>query len=318
MKGFGDYGFPESHAASFALLAYASAWLKRHYPAAFCCALLNSQPMGFYSPSQLVQDLRRHGVRVLPVDVCHSQAESSLERSGDEPPALRLGLMQIKGLGAATALRIVEARTGQRWRSIADLASRAGLDRGELDLLAESGAMKSLSGNRHQAHWQARSIEAARPLLSHHEPDDGVELPPPTESREMIADYRTLGLTLGRHPVAVLRERGELQRCRPASELATQPSGRFVRVGGLVTCRQRPGTASGVLFLTLEDETGNINVVVWRDRQERFRKALLTGQFLLVKGILENRDTVVHVVAGEIIDRSAAMGGLASQSRDFH
>ena len=318
MKGFGDYGFPESHAASFALLAYASAWLKRHHPAAFCCALLNSQPMGFYSPSQLVQDLRRHGVQVLPVDVNHSLAESSLDARGAAAPALRLGLHLVKGLRTETAHRLAEARPVRGFRSIAELTARAGLDRGEVELLAQAGALVTLAGNRHQAHWQARAIEPFRPLLGSAEPDDGVRLPAPTESADVVADYRSLGLSLGRHPVALLRERGELERCCPAAELPLRGSGRFVRVGGLVTCRQRPGTASGVLFLTLEDDTGNINVVVWKDRQERFRKALLGGRLLLVKGIVENRDAVVHVIAGEIIDRSEALGGIESQSRDFH
>jgi error-prone DNA polymerase len=318
MKGFGDYGFPESHAASFALLAYASAWLKRHHPAAFCCALLNSQPMGFYSPSQLVQDLRRHGVQVLPVDVNHSLAESSLDARGAAAPALRLGLHLVKGLRTETAHRLAEARPVRGFRSMAELTARAGLDRGEVELLAQAGALVTLAGNRHQAHWQARAIEPFRPLLGRAEPDDGVRLPAPTESADVVADYRSLGLSLGRHPVALLRERGELQRCCPAAELSLRGSGRFVRVGGLVTCRQRPGTASGVLFLTLEDDTGNINVVVWKDRQERFRKALLGGRLLLVKGIVENRDAVVHVVAGEIIDCSEALGGIESQSRDFH
>ena len=318
MKGFGDYGFPESHAASFALLAYASAWLKCHHPAAFCCALLNSQPMGFYSPSQLVQDLRRHGVRVLPVDVSRSMAESSLETAEGTATSVRLGLHMVKGLRMDTAQRIVEARTRHNLQSITALCAAAGLDRGEVELLAQAGALGSLAGNRHQAHWQARAIEPPRPLLVCPELDDGVALPPPSESQNVVADYRSLGLSLGRHPVALLRERGEFQRCCPAAELPRRGSGRFVRVGGLVTCRQRPGTASGVLFLTLEDDTGNINVVVWRDRQERFRKALLGGRLLLVKGIVENRDAVVHVIAGEIIDRSEALGGIASQSRDFH
>ena len=324
MKGFGDYGFPESHAASFALLAYASAWLKRHYPAAFCCALLNSQPMGFYSASQLVQDLRRHGVDVLPVDVTHSGWESSLEvlpGGARDFPALRLGLQQLKGFSMATAERIVTARAEKRFQSVSDMAARAGLDRGELDLLAGGGALAVLAGHRRQAHWRTRAIEAPRPLLptmAHDiDPDDGVSLAAPTEEVDMAEDYRSLGLTLGRHPVALLRERGVLLRCRPAGELPQCPSGRFVRVAGLVTCRQRPGTASGVLFLTLEDETGNINVVVWRDRQERFRRALVSGRLLLVKGIVENRDAVVHVIAGEILDHSGALGQLVSDSRDF-
>ena len=349
MKGFGDYGFPESHAASFALLAYASAWLKCHYPAAFCCALLNSQPMGFYSPSQLVQDLRRHGVTVLPVDVDHSDWDCTLEENATEngakngvrvkfssgkltltpfsepfSPALRLGLRQISGFNAAAAERIVAARARRAFDGLHDLARRALLDRGEMDLLAGAGALGRLGGHRHQAHWQAAAIEEPRPLLEDaeraatHRLHDAVELPAPAEAEDMVQDYRSTGLTLGRHPLALLRARQPFAGCRRAQELAGLNNGRFVRVAGLVTGRQRPGTASGVLFLTLGDETGNVNVVVWRDRQERFRKALLRGQLLLVKGVMESRDGVVHVIAGEILDHSAALGALQTRSRDFH
>ncbi|HQY71078.1 MAG TPA: error-prone DNA polymerase [Pseudomonadales bacterium] len=322
MKGFGDYGFPESHAASFALLAYASAWLKCHYPAAFCCALLNSQPMGFYSPSQLVQDLRRHGVTVLPVDVDRSEWDCALERCDGQSPALRLGLRQISGFNAAAAGRIVAARRRRAFDDLHDLARRALLDRSELDLLAGAGALVRLGGHRHQAHWQAAAIEEPRPLFDRAETaqllHDAVELPAPGEAEDLVQDYRSIGLTLGRHPLALLRARQPFAGCCSAHQLHALNSGRFVRVAGLVTGRQRPGTASGVLFLTLEDETGNINVVVWRDRQERFRKALLRGKLLLVKGVMESRDSVVHVIAGEILDHSAALGALQTRSRDFH
>lgn len=320
--GFGEYGFPESHAASFALLVYASAWLKCHEPAAFCAALLNSQPMGFYSPSQLVQDLRRHGVTVLPVDVDRSEWDCALERRDGQNPALRLGLRQISGFNAAAAGRIVAARRRRAFDDLHDLARRALLDRGELDLLAGAGALVRLGGHRHQAHWQAAAIEEPRPLFERAETaqllHDAVELPAPGEAEDLVQDYRSIGLTLGRHPLALLRARAPFAGCCSAHQLHALNSGRFVRVAGLVTGRQRPGTASGVLFLTLEDETGNINVVVWRDRQERFRKALLRGKLLLVKGVMESRDSVVHVIAGEILDHSAALGALQTRSRDFH
>ncbi|MFM7786273.1 MAG: OB-fold nucleic acid binding domain-containing protein, partial [Gammaproteobacteria bacterium] len=247
-----------------------------------------------------------------------SSATAATGRRGEV--ALRLGLHQIHGLGEATALRIEAARRERPFGSLTDLATRASLDRGELGLLASAGALAGLAGHRRQAHWRALALEAPRPLIGRGDPgmDDGVQLAPPGESAEVFEDYRMLGLTLGRHPVALLRERGVLPRCRSARELESCPGGRFVRVAGLVTCRQRPGTASGVLFLTLEDESGNINVVVWRDRQERYRRALVSGRLLLVKGIVENRETVVHVVAGEIIDRSEALRGLRAASRDFH
>jgi len=345
MKGFGDYGFPESHAASFALLAYASAWLKCHYPAAFCCALLNSQPMGFYSPSQLVQDLRRHGVSVLPADVDHSEWGCTLENGSrgngvsrqngvrDEFPSgnssltpfcLRLGLRQVSGFNAAAAERIVAARRYRSFDGLQDLARRALLDRHDLELLAGAGALARLAGHRHQAHWEVAAIEEPRPLFERAERagagrlQDATVLPAPNEVVDVIEDYRSTGLTLRRHPLALLRARQPFAGCRSARELQALASGRFVRVAGLVTGRQRPGTASGVLFLTLEDETGNINVVVWRDRQERFRRALLSGQLLLVKGVMESRDSVIHVIAGEILDHSAALGQLRARSRDFH
>ncbi len=313
MKGFGDYGFPESHSASFALLAYASAWLKCHYPAAFCCALLNSQPMGFYSASQLVQDVRRHDVAVLPVDVQSSGWESSLEGKG---PAIRLGMHRISGFGQAGAERILGARALHRFADVQDLARRARLDRGDLDTLAGAGALASLAGHRHQAHWRTRAVEEQRPLFGSDELDDGVQLPAPREGADIREDYRSIGLTLGRHPMALLRPR--FARCRSARDLQAVSSGATVRVAGLVSGRQRPGTASGVLFLTLEDETGNINVVVWRDRQERYRQALLKGRLLLVRGIIESRDSVIHVIADEILDHSPVLGALPTRSRDFH
>ena len=317
MKGFGDYGFPESHAASFALLAYASAWLKCHYPAAFCCALLNSLPMGFYSASQLVQDIRRHGVEVKPIDVDHSQWESTLVRTKDiNAPALRLGLKLIKGLSADTAGRIINARSQQAFRNVHDLSQRAGLDSGERERLASAGALARIGGHRYQAHWRTQAVEPHRPLLAvadaanaNYEAEE-TQLQAPEESHDVFEDYRSTGLTLRRHPLALLRAQHPFRQCRRAAELATLNSGRFVQVAGLVTGRQRPGTASGVLFLTLEDETGNISVVIWKNRQEPFRKALLSGQLLLVKGIAETRDRVTHVIAGEIIDQTPALARL--------
>ena len=323
MQGFGEYGFPESHASSFALLAYASAWIKCHYPAAWCCALLNSQPMGFYSPSQLVQEVRRHGVTVLPIDIDCSIWDCTLENRSSSV-AIRLGLRQIDGLAQTAAARIVAARHGHAFDNLHDLAHRAQLQSHELTLLAGAGALQRLGGHRRQAHWRSAAIEEPRPLFDAVEcaagvtADDGVLLAAPCEAEEIAQDYRSQGLTPGRHPLAMLRDREPFVRCRTAAGLAALDGARFVRVAGLVTGRQRPGTASGVLFLTLEDETGNINVIVWRDRQERFRTALLRARLLLVKGVLESRDGVAHVIAGELIDHSAALGTLRTVSRDFH
>jgi error-prone DNA polymerase len=441
--GFGEYGFPESHAASFALLVYASAWLKKHEPAAFCAALLNSQPMGFYAPSQLVQDAQRHGVQVLPVDVLASgwestvagaahvgaghalaggdhapengrfqgtpQPEPSLSRpwaapttarsvpgvggasalvggghapeSGDrqgtpqpEPslsrpwaapttagsvpgvggvsalvggghapesgrcqetpstttaaatthsPAdtigtLRLGLQMVQGLSREGAERLIAARA-QPWETFEQLARRAKLDRRDLGCLARAGALASVAGHRHAARWMVAGIEDRPPLIAdvpmaEAEPD----LPIPREGEDISADYASLGLSLGRHPMALLRPRLARLRMRSATDLLSARHGQAVRAAGLVTCRQRPGTASGVVFVTLEDETGTVNVVVWRDVSQRQRRVLLGARLLAVHGVLERDGEVAHLIAGRLEDLSTMLGELVTQSRDFH
>ncbi|MEK9870560.1 MAG: error-prone DNA polymerase [Gammaproteobacteria bacterium] len=340
IKGFGDYGFPESHAASFALLVYISAWLKRHEPAAFYCGLLNSQPMGFYSPSQLVQDARRHDIEVRPVDVNQSEWESTLEkplRMGEiasSQPAIRLGFQRIKGLKEDAALRIIETRRRQPIRSIQDIARRARLDKGDLGRLTEGGAFKSLTGHRYQAHWEVGGLLPESPLLDGEtnpvlanvaEPaaayarETPVILPPPLESDDLRADYTSLGLTLGRHPMALLREQPDspFYRCKRASELEVINHGRFVQVAGIVTGRQRPASASGVIFLTLEDETNNINVVIWTRVLETFRSAVVQGRLLKVKGVLEREASVIHVIAGHVEDLSHYLEHFSLRSRDF-
>jgi error-prone DNA polymerase len=319
IQGFGVYGFPESHSASFALLAYVSAWLKCHYPAAYCCALLNSQPMGFYSPSQLIQDVKRHDVEVYPIDVLYSDWDHRLEAGAaqnSQQPAIRLGLRLIKGFSRVVAERIVAVRTQVIPQSLTQLAHAAQLSQAHLSLLSSASALGSLSNNRRQAHWDALAVNDLRPLLIAGQSDtpldavDGgakhsVILAAPSEVEIIGADYSATGVSLGRHPMAILRERIELiQRCKRQSDLASMGHKRFIRVAGLVTGRQRPGTASGVIFLTLEDETGNINVVVWTSVQERCREALLKGRLLVVKGVLETDGSVVHVIAQELIDCS--------------
>ena len=319
IQGFGVYGFPESHSASFALLAYVSAWLKCHYPAAYCCALLNSQPMGFYSPSQLIQDVKRHDVEVYPIDVLYSDWDHRLEAGAaqnSQQPAIRLGLRLIKGFSRVVAERIVAVRTQVIPQSLTQLAHAAQLSQAHLSLLSSAGTLGSLSNNRRQAHWDALAVNDLRPLLIAGQSDtpldavDGgakhsVILAAPSEVEIIGADYSATGVSLGRHPMAILRERIELiQRCKRQSDLASMGHKRFIRVAGLVTGRQRPGTASGVIFLTLEDETGNINVVVWTSVQERCREALLKGRLLVVKGVLETDGSVVHVIAQELIDCS--------------
>jgi error-prone DNA polymerase len=310
IQGFGVYGFPESHSASFALLAYISAWLKCHYPAAFCCALLNSQPMGFYSPSQLVQDARRHQIEVRPIDVCHSNWEHSLETDTADEPAIRLGLCLIKGFSCNTAAKIIATRTRQSFNSITQLTRTAELSQSDLALLSSAGALRSLTSNRRQAQWDALAIEQYRPLLDAPAEPLTQALPSilsaPSEVEELNADYSTVGLTLGRHPMEILRQQSSLlQRCKRSTDLAALGNRRFVRVAGLVTGRQRPGTASGVIFLTLEDETGNSNIVVWTSVQTRCREALLKAHLLMVKGVVETDGNVVHVVAQELTDISS-------------
>lgn len=359
--GFGEYGFPESHAASFALLVYVSAWLKCHEPAVFLAALLNSQPMGFYAPSQLVQDARRHGVEVRAVDVmisvwdCALEAAEAREPNGEaggvkeaiaDPaikkpprelalnpqvslrtayatdcasPSVRLGLRMINGLSAAAAARIVAARQVRVFASTADLAERAALNRQDLKLLADAGALHVLAGNRRQAHWQVAGIERTTPLLQQATLQEPLPaFAPPSEGESLLADYASTGLTLGRHPLALLRSRLQRLRFITAAELRNAPHGRPVHAAGIVTGRQRPGTASGVVFVTLEDETGNVNVVVWRDLADRQRRELLGARLLGVHGILERDGDVLHLIAGRLTDHSALLGTLETASRDFH
>jgi error-prone DNA polymerase len=319
IQGFGEYGFPESHAASFALLAYASSWLKCHEPAAFLCALLNSQPMGFYSPSQLVQDARRHGIEVRPVDVAISGWESTLEpvEQGGQP-AVRLGLALQRGMGKEAALRIEEARAIRPFASVADLARRAGLDRADLQVLAASNALRALAGHRREALWQAVGAVPDKDLLRPTVPqEEQPALPAPSEGDDIVGDYRSQGLTLGRHPLALLRQRLLEKRFMPASTLAEFQDGQLARACGLVTVRQRPGTAKGVLFMTLEDETGNVNVIVWPTLVEQQRREVLNAPLLGVYGIWQRQGEVRHLVAKRLVDLSHLLGRLDTRSRDF-
>ncbi|MGB3288939.1 MAG: error-prone DNA polymerase [Burkholderiaceae bacterium] len=324
LEGFGEYGFPESHAASFAKLAYISAWLKRHEPEAFLAALLNAQPMGFYSPSQLVQDARRHHVIVLPVDIQASGWDADLEpacESGPgKRPAVRLGLNQVKGLSRDAARRIEAARGAQAFRTTQDLAARAGLDRHEMDALAAANALQALSGHRRLARWQA----ASQPLkgLLHDAPiAEAVQprLPAPTEGQDIHADYRSLGLTLGRHPTALLRPALRARRFVPAAELAADyPDRRLARACGIVTGRQRPQTAKGTVFVTLEDETGNVNVIVHAELALRQHAALVQSRLLGVYGIWQRHQGISHLLANRLVDLSELLGSLPTRSRNFH
>jgi error-prone DNA polymerase len=317
--GFGEYGFPESHAASFALLVYVSAWLKRHEPAAFTAALINSQPMGFYAPSQLVQDARRHGVEVRPVDVRSSDWDCTLEPGEGGEPALRLGLRLAKGLPEAAARRLVEARARGGFADVQSLASRAALDRRELGCLAAAGALAALAGHRHRAAWDVAGVEGPLPILPEPRIAEGIPLlRTPREGEDIVADYAHTGLTLRRHPVALLRERLAARGCVPAVGLRELPHGATVRTAGLVITRQRPGSAGGVTFVTLEDETGSINLIVWRDVAERQRRVLLGSRLMAVAGELQIEGEVLHVIAHRLADFSAWLGALVAPARNFH
>ncbi|RKP50589.1 error-prone DNA polymerase [Trinickia fusca] len=388
IEGFGDYGFPESHAASFALLVYQSAWLKRYEPAAFLAGLLNSQPLGFYSPSQLVQDAQRHGVSVEPPDVTVSDWDATLEKPGlpglrlqwretraqqaegeryralfeaarqgmlqtvlqavgrsyarpraiwqaarrlgarvRQPaaaygiggPAVRLGMRLIKGLSQSAAERIVEARRSGPFVDVDDLARRAMLTRRELEALAAANALASIAGHRREAWWAVSAQQAVQPLLRDAPIAEApLALPRATKGREIVDDYRSLGLTLNSHPLALLRPRLAKARFASVAELMHLKHGRFAHACGIVTVRQMPGTAGGTIFVSLEDETGTLNVIVWPSIVKAQRRALLGAGLLGVHGVLQREGEVVHLVARRLEDYSAWLGELDVASRDFH
>lgn len=384
IEGFGEYGFPESHAASFALLVYVSCWLKRHEPACFLAALLNAQPLGFYSPSQLVQDAQRHGVAVRAVDVMCSDWDCTLQgggasdeenvaapgpqavgsdpdsgqqlprsarrrtKSGSDPmagaceesgpspqqtaqsesdphlgPAVRLGLRLVGSLSETAARRIVAARAEGPFSSTEDLALRAGLDQGDLKALASADALRALSGHRRQQVWDASALKPAPALFKAVPVDeDWLELPAAGEGEEVVFDYAATGLSLRRHPVALLRAQLAQMKLLSAAQLRDLPDGRLVRACGLVVMRQQPQTAKGVVFVTLEDETGSVNVIVWKSLRERQRDVLLQSRLLAVYGVWQ-RDAqtggqVRHLIASRLRDLTPLLGALATRSREFH
>ncbi|WP_297910258.1 error-prone DNA polymerase [Thiomonas sp.] len=313
VQGFSEYGFPESHAASFALLVYASAWIKRHHPAQFLAALLNSQPMGFYTPSQLVQDARRHGVRVLPPDVRASAWDSTLE--GD---AVRLGLRLVRGLGREAARRIEAARADGDFDDPVDLARRAALAGSDMRLLAAADALRGLAGHRRQQVWQAAAVHALPPLLRGASPAEPVlELDAPSEGEDVVFDYAATGLSLRRHPLALLRERLHPRWLR-AAQLAALPDGSRVRACGLVTLRQQPETARGTTFVSLEDETGVVQVICWKSLRERQRQVLLRARLMAVAGRWQTDGAVGSLLAERLFDLTPLLGELPTASRDFH
>ncbi len=344
IQGFGEYGFPESHAASFAKLVYVSAWLKCHEPACFLAAMLNSLPMGFYGPSQLVQDARRHGIEVRAVDVQHSTWDCSLELAADAPnvrrqqaehpgihadqPDVRLGLRLVSGLPESTALRIEAARAAQPFSSTGDLALRASLDTRDLNALAAADALASLAGHRRQQVWEAAALKPAPALLEAVPTFEApLELPATPEGENIVFDYESTGLTLRRHPLALLRPRLAKKGLLSASQLNALPGGRRVAACGIVTVRQQPSTAKGTVFVTLEDETGPVNVIVWKSLREEQREPLMHAKLLAVWGEWQRSEddaarpgygAVRNLVAHQLEDLSPLLGRLTSQSRDFH
>ncbi|MGH8614112.1 MAG: error-prone DNA polymerase [Gammaproteobacteria bacterium] len=319
IEGFGEYGFPESHSASFALLVYVSAWLKCHEPAAFTAALLNSQPFGFYAPAQLVQDARRHDVDVRPVDVGVSEWDCTLEPSMTRQPVIRLGLRMVKHLSRAAAERLVQARSQVPFADVGDLSRRAQLDRGDIEALAAADALAQIAGHRHHAHWTVLGIEETTPLFAGTSVNEALPLlRRPTEGEAIVADYASLSLTLRRHPLALLRPRLARMAFATAESVRRLKHGDPVHTIGLVITRQRPGTATGVVFVTLEDETGYINLIIWSSLVEQQRKELLGGRLLGVVGEVQREGEVVHVLARRLHDHTLLLGRLVTASRNFH
>lgn len=352
MEGFGEYGFPESHAASFAILVYISCWLKKHEPACFLAAMLNSQPLGFYGPAQLVQDAQRHGVEVRAVDVSHSAWDCTLEQWGSDPdsgrqlirsakppeksgsdphcgreptqqPAVRLGLRMVSGLRQEVGERIATERAQKPFTSTQDLALRCELNEADLKVLASADALQSLSGHRRQQVWDAAALKPAPALLKGVPiAEEELLLPAAPEGEEVVFDYAALGLTLRSHPLQLLRAQLMQKKLLTAAQMADYPSGRLVRACGIVTMRQRPQTAKGVVFVTLEDETGSVNVVVWKAVKERFRQEVYQSRLLAVYGVWqrdeESGGQVRHVIAKRLVDLTPLLGALATTSRDFH
>jgi error-prone DNA polymerase len=313
IQGFGEYGFPESHAASFALLVYVSAWLKNYYPAAFAAALINSQPMGFYAPAQLVADARKHGVRALSVDVNFSDWDCTLEES-----ALRLGFRLIQGFRRADAEVIALARKSGTFDSFDAFARRTGLGRGALKRLAQADAFRSLPLDRRGALWRALPERDELPLFAHLDSEEPpAPLPLMTAFQEVLADYGSAGLTLREHPVHFLRPHLDRLRVTPAAKLTELKTGKAVTVAGIVLIRQRPSTARGITFVTLEDETGIVNLIVRPEIWERYRTAARSAVVMLASGYLQNEENIIHVLTTRIEDLSRTMEKLETTSRDF-
>ncbi|MBE8575163.1 error-prone DNA polymerase [Vibrio sp. OPT18] len=319
--GFGEYGFPESHSASFAVLAYCSAWLKCYYPECFYASLLNSQPMGFYSPSQLVQDAQRHNVVILPVCVNTSQ-DNHIVVEHQNGLAIRLGLRQIKGFSEHGIQSVLANRPPSGYRHPSQV-KQLSMNKKDIELLASANALHNVSGDRFQTRWAIMDSASDLPLFSQAYDDaeaghDEHVLHKPNEMQDLLEDFTSVGISLNKHPITLLEEAGRLGRFTHMKDLIQQRHKSMVTVVGLVTGKQSPGTAAGVTFVTLEDSTGNINVVVWGATARAQQQAYLTAKALKVQGILEKEGEVVHVIAGKLIDITDEIVGLKTKSRDFH
>lgn len=341
IEGFGEYGFPESHAASFAILVYASSWLKCYYPDVFAAALLNAQPMGFYAPAQIVRDVIDHGVEVRPIDINHSDWDNTLEpgpraldrlhaRHGDmradikSTHAMRLGLRQGKGLGEDEMRQLV-ARRGRGYDSVRDVWLRSGLPASTIERLADLDAFRSLGLDRRDALWAVRGLNRVGgqddlPLFARaHDPtrEADFDLPAMALGEHVVEDYRTLGLSLKTHPTALLRPQLAARRAVKAETLTQTANNQRVRVAGLVLVRQRPGTASGVIFMTLEDETGIANIVVWPKLFEQFRREVLAGRLVAIDGPVQSESGVIHVIAEHVQDWTGMLSELSARGPEI-
>jgi error-prone DNA polymerase len=319
IEGFGEYGFPESHSASFALLTYFSSYLKCHWPAAFIAGLINSQPMGFYQPAQLLEEAKRQQVALLPVDVNASDWDCTLEPDAHGKHGIRLGMRLVRGLRKEEGLAIAAARLDGRFANIDQLTERAALSRRAVKCLALAGALRGISKHKHMAYWKALGIERPPGMLSGKSIREGMPiLPSPTEGENILTDYRQLGFSTGRHLLAYLRPRLQAIGVATRREVAEMADGSTVRVAGLVTHLQRPGTASGVVFASLEDETGLNNVIIWPAVFEAQRHIVMQANLMVVTGTLQSQDNVTHVVAAQIENYSHWIRNLPRNSRDFH
>jgi error-prone DNA polymerase len=328
LEGFGSYGFPESHAASFALIAYASSWMKCHYPDVFCCAILNAQPMGFYDPSQLVRDARQHGVVVRPIDVNASEWDCTLEPLDSECCAVRLGLRMTRSLAEAEGKRLAEKRKGVPYTSIIELSRRANMHPSSLVRLAKSDAFRSMGINRREAAWAIKSLRSdTLPLFAEADrreqgiqpeiKEAAVELPPMTGGREVVEDYRSHGLTLRYHPLAFLREELTRRAISPCRDLKHAKNGSRISVTGLILVRQRPGSAKGVMFITLEDETGVANLIVWPSLFDKLRRTILGAQMMTCRGKVQCANGVVHLIAEHLLDETDLLNSVGGQNEPF-